>query len=61
MHHAINHSYVYRSNFVGTAFAIYDNGDAPRKSKGSSESLRLELGAVLYVRAVSSFVLLSDK
>lgn len=44
-----------RSNFVGTSFVVYDNGESPKdfakskKGKGSGE-LRRELAAITYVR-----------
>jgi tubby-related protein 1 len=40
-----------RSNFLGTEFVFYDNGDAPEESK-DKKNIRKELGAVLYVCAL---------
>jgi len=39
---------IFRSNFVGTAFVLYDNNKKYVK-KDKTEELRGELGAVLYV------------
>lgn len=36
---------MYRSNFVGTGFTVYDNGEKPP----SIETLREELAAIVYV------------
>ena len=39
---------MYRSNFVGTGFTVYDNGEKPP----SIETLREELAAIVYVSEV---------
>lgn len=44
-----------RSNAVGTAFTIYDNGDNPRKAAVIGDGVRQELAAVIYVSHCLNF------
>jgi hypothetical protein len=37
-----------RSNFVGTEFVVYDDGEAPDKVKGSDTALRQEIAVITY-------------
>uniref|UniRef100_A0A0K0EXN0 Tubby-like protein n=1 Tax=Strongyloides venezuelensis TaxID=75913 RepID=A0A0K0EXN0_STRVS len=44
-----------RSNAIGTAFTIYDNGENPKKSTIIREEIRQELAAVIYETNVLGF------
>lgn len=44
-----------RSNAIGTAFTIYDNGENPKKTSGVKDEVRQELAAVIYDTNVLGF------
>ena len=49
----------YRSNLLGTNFAVYDNGDSPKR--GGRETMRRELSAVVYVSQLTYVEILQVK
>jgi tubby-related protein 1 len=43
-----------RSNFLGTEFNIFDDGENPKNSKLPQEKIRNQYGAILYVTEISN-------